>query len=251
MNNCIKPKFSVITPYYKEDLKIILRAVQSVKSLISEKYDINHYLVSDGHPIDELDNLDLIHIKLPKSHGDYGDTPRLMGAMLAIREGSKGLMFLDADNIVYSNHLSEAEKIYLSTETNIVLAKRDYLRPDGSVITFKCQEDDDYSHVDTGCFLFFDEAVFEALEWAKIPREISCYGDRYFWNLLRSKRNHYGATENPTIGYSCLWRGVYESINETPPADAKIIDPSIVRKFFDSLDNDTRQKLNLRLKINN
>ena len=243
-----KPKFSVITAYYKEDLSIVLRAIESVKAMVSDTYEVNHYLVSDGHPLAELDALDVIHLKLHKSHGDYGDTPRLMGAMLAIREGSKGLMFLDADNMVYPNHLLEAEKKFQNDETNIVLTKRLYLRPDGSVIPFKCQEDDDFSHVDTGCFVFFDEAVYEALEWSKIPRELSCYGDRYFWNLLRSKRNHYGATDTPTIGYTCLWRGVYETVKETPPDEAKSIDPAEVEAFFHSLDHEALQKLNHRLK---
>lgn len=249
MTNNKKPIFSVVTAYYKEDLSIILRAIESVKAMASEKYLVNHYLVADGYPRSELDHMDIKHLKLSQSHGDYGDTPRLMGAMLAIREGSKGLMFLDADNIVYKNHLLEAEKKYTNDETNIVLTKRHYLRPDGSIIQFKCLEDDNLSHVDTGCFVFFNEAIYDALEWAKIPSELSCFGDRYFWNLLRSKRDHYGATDSPTVGYTCLWRGVYESTGETPPINAKTIDPKIVECFMKSLAPDESKKIHDRLRL--
>lgn len=249
MTNDKKPIFSVITAYYKEDLNIVLRAIESVKAMASEKYQVNHYLVSDGHPLAELDDMDVKHLKLSQSHGDYGDTPRLMGAMLAIREGSKGLMFLDADNYVYTNHLLEAEKRYVNDETNIVLTKRHYLRPDGSIIPFKCQEDDNYSHVDTGCFVFFDEAIYDALEWAKIPRELSCFGDRYFWNLLRSKRDHYGATDTPTVGYTCMWEGVYQCVGESVPEGAKSINPSSVDSYLNSLTNAQRNSLNSLIKI--
>jgi hypothetical protein len=244
-----KKPFSVITAYYKEDAEIIIRSINSVKSMVSEKYEINHYLVSDGYPNEVIDSFGVNHLKLNKSHGDYGDTPRLLGAMLAIREGSKGIMFLDADNTVMKNHLLEAEKKYINDETNIVLAKRNFVREDGTIINYVSEEDENYSHVDTGCFIFFDEAIYETLEWAKIPNELSCYGDRYFWKNLRAKRSDFGAIDKPTINYTCLWEGIYKSIGEVPPLNAKSISEDIVPNYLNTLDAASFSRLKSRIKL--
>lgn len=242
--------FAVVTAYHKEHRDVILRAVESVKRMRSAGYQVKHYLVADGHPQD-FSAASVHHIQLPTEHRDYGDTPRLIGATLAIREGCHGLMFLDADNVVYPNHLELALQKYTHESNNIVLTKRDFLRPNGEKITFTCAEDQNFSHVDTGCFVFFDEAVYEALEWIKIPSKLSAFGDRYFWNLLRDSRNTFGATETPTVGYTCLWAGVYHEINEAPPPGAKELDWSDMEDFWDNLSEKDLSILKNRLKIKN
>ena len=246
-----KPIFAVITAYYKEPLEIIQRAISSVQNMYPDEFEIRHYLIADGHPQKSLVESHQFHFTLNKSHSDFGDTPRLVGSMIAIREGASGIMFLDADNILYKNHLQLCNAQYISEETNIVLTKREWLRIDGSRLNYSSIEDDNYSHVDTGCFTFFDEAIFEVLKWAFIPKELSSYGDRYFWNLLKSSRKDYGATGVPTVGYTCLWKDIYTSLGETPPDESirKTFNHSADIEFFDTLSASERKILFNRLKI--
>lgn len=242
--------FAVITAYHKEPKEVILRAIDSVKRMNPCGFQLKHYLVADGHPQDFSD-LSIQHIQLPHEHRDYGDTPRLIGAALAIREGCEGLMFLDADNIVYENHLKLTHEKFTNDSNNIVIAKRDFLYPNGKRIIFTCAEDENFSHVDTGCFVFFGEAVFDALQWIKIPSKISAFGDRYFWNLLRSNRNSFGATDTASIGYTCLWEGVYIDINETPPPGAKELDWTEMEDYWDHLSEHDLSVIKKRLNILN
>jgi hypothetical protein len=246
-----KPIFAVITAYYQEPLEIIQRAISSVKNMDPGSYEVRHYLIADGHPQTELINQHKFHFILNQSHSDFGDTPRLVGSMIAIREGVTGLMFLDADNIVYSNHLRLASGKYINDQTNIILTKRDWLRLDGTRLDYISNEDENYSHVDTGCFTFFDEAIFEVLKWALIPKELSSFGDRYFWNLLKSLRKEYGATEVSTIGYTCLWKDVYISLGENPPIESlnKKFNYLADKQYFASLSESKLKNLLKRLRI--
>lgn len=246
-----KPIFAVVTAYYKESLEIIQRAISSVQNMDPDDFEIRHYLIADGHPQKSLVESMQFHFTLNQSHSDFGDTPRLVGSMIAIREGASGIMFLDADNIVYSNHLKLCNEKYVDSNSNIILTKRDWLHLNGSILNYKSEEDENYSHVDTGCFTFFDEAIFEVFKWALIPKELSGFGDRYFWHLLRSIRQNYGATGSPTVGYTCTWREIYEKLNLDIPKEIlnQKIDMDLQRKFFDSLSNQKLIEIKNRLKL--
>ncbi len=237
--------FAVITPYYKEDPALIDRAIKSVESQHPSGLVIKHYLVSDGHPI-EINNKEIIHLVLPQSHGDFGDTPRMMGATLAVRQGCRGLMFLDADNIIHPSHILSAYKARQQTECNIIVARRDVLGIDGSKLAYP-PEDQSLEHVDTGCFIFFEEAVYDALDWIKIPREYSVIGDRYFWKMIRTKRKQVAVLQTATVGYTSLWKSNYLSSNINPPENAKNLDLSDYEKFIGTLTTEERLMIKKRL----
>lgn len=238
--------FGVITAYYKEDIEIVHRAMRSVEQLTPAGLEVVHYLIADGFPKD-LQGKNIVHLALPRSHSDYGDTPRMMGATLAIREGCYGLMFLDADNIVYPSHLALAYRAHLATQHDIVIAKRDMLREDGSVLTSIAAEDANLEHVDTGCFVFFREAVYDALDWIKIPPEFSIMGDRYFWKMLRSRGRSFAELRRNTVGYTSMWRSNYLNANEEPPATAKDLDLTAYQNQLASLSGKHREIINNRL----
>lgn len=80
--------FAVVTAYHKESKDVILRAIDSIRKMKPCGFQVKHYLVADGHAQDFSDS-HIQHIQLPYEHRDYGDTPRLIGAALAIREGCK------------------------------------------------------------------------------------------------------------------------------------------------------------------
>jgi hypothetical protein len=246
-----KPIFAVITAYFKEPFEVIQRAINSVKNMDPDGFEIRHYLIADGHPQKSLAESNQFHFTLNQSHSDFGDTPRLVGSMIAIREGASGIMFLDADNVIYRDHLILCKQKYINSDTNIVLTKRDWLHVNGSILNYKSDEDENYSHVDTGCFTFFDEAVFEIFKWALIPKELSSFGDRYFWHLLRANRTSFAATQQSTIGYTCMWRDVYEKAGVDIPEQVPYqkLDMSFQKKFFDSLSDNKKNEIRNRLKL--
>jgi hypothetical protein len=240
-------KFAIITPYYKEPRATLQRAIDSVKSLQDCGLEVVHYLVSDGHPQDIEDNT-LVHIKLPKAHADYGDTPRIVGAALAIRDGCYGLMFLDADNMLYPEHLKLAYQAHQQHQTDLVLARRRMLREDGTPIDYEEDKYQSITHVDTGCYVFFGEKVYDVLEWAKIPSALSVVGDRYFWKMLSGKSTgNLGIITQPTIGYTCLWKDVYLNAGETPPDNAKLLNFEVHDQFCKNLTDTEKVRINQRL----
>jgi hypothetical protein len=237
--------FAIVTPYYREPIDVVERAISSVESQMQIDLSIKHYLVADGFPL-EFKSKKIIHLTLPSCHSDCGDTPRVMGATLAVRQGCRGLMFLDADNVLYPSHVELAYKAHQQTGCNIVITRRDMLSAAGDKLAYP-DEDRRLEHVDTGCFVFFGEAVYDALEWVKIPRQYSVVGDRYLWQMIKAKRRQVTVIDTPTVGYKCLWKANYISSNVDPPMEAKNLDLSRYRSFNESLTAEERLVLNQRL----
>lgn len=105
-------KVAVVTPYYKERPEILRRCVESVRE--QTHGDVLHYLVADGHPQPETlrGYPGLRCIDLPVAHGDYGDTPRAVGATCALAEGADVLCLLDADNLYEPDHIESLLAVY-------------------------------------------------------------------------------------------------------------------------------------------
>jgi len=97
-------KVAYITPYFKEDADILERCIRSVQA---QTIKADHFLISDGYQQDWVANRVARHIPLGKSHGDYGNTPRGIGAQLAVSEGYDAIGFLDADNWIDPEHTKE------------------------------------------------------------------------------------------------------------------------------------------------
>src|SRR5215213_6211875 len=95
-------KIAVITPYLRESLPILSNCHRSVRA---QRTPCTHVMVADGFPADEVQTWELDHIVLPRSHADYGSTPRLIGSFHAVGLGFDGIAFLDADNWYHFDHL--------------------------------------------------------------------------------------------------------------------------------------------------
>lgn len=227
--------FAIITPYYKEERKIIERAINSVNSQNTTDLSVKHYLIADGFPI-EIENKKITHLILPNNHSDFGDTPRMMGATLAIREGCYGLMFLDADNTLDPSHINNAFNAHRKTGSDIVISRRNIISADGKELN-DFNDDKNLKHVDTGCFIFFREAVYDALEWIKIPREYSVIGDRFFWKIIRSKKRRLTLLQAPTVNYTSLFASSYLSSGIPAPEHAKELNFTEYNDFNKSLNS--------------
>ena len=120
------------------------------------------------------------------------------------------------------------------------MARRQLLRPDGSILEVSVPHDDARTHIDTNCYVFYRTAFSVGLKWSLIPRQISFMGDQAFFAMLTQTHAHLKLAYNQTktVGYTCLWEIYYRMAGEEPPANCKDMKPHIAaaREWWRSLD---------------
>lgn len=229
-----QPRYLIVTPYYKEQRDTLDRCIRSVSN---QTVPTDHLLVADGYPQDWIDAAGIRHVRLDRAHGDYGNTPRAIGAMMGVSEKYDGIGFLDADNWLDSNHVDLCTQTYRSASelgrVDYVIARRRFCRPDGSVLT--TLDEPISQHVDTNCFFFFPTAYPLLPHFGLMPTELSLLGDRYFYGALRNRGLQSAANDGFTVNYLCLWASVYTQLGEIPPQDSKSIDIEPVMTYIESL----------------
>ncbi|MFZ4553937.1 MAG: tetratricopeptide repeat protein [Burkholderiales bacterium] len=205
-------RIAVVTAYYNEPYDILKRCIDSVAA---QTVPVNHYVVCDGEGLAELRGRDDIrHVALGVKHGDFGDTPRGMGAAMALREGSDALAFLDADNVFAANHLELLLSSLEGTDAEVAVATRYFMREDGTTLNPRV---DDGDHVDTSSFLLTGSAVELGRIWLEVPKQMSCIGDKAFWKAVTKKAKIAPRCALPTLGYTTLWPLHYKQMGEAPP----------------------------------
>jgi tetratricopeptide (TPR) repeat protein len=218
--NGTRPRYLIVTPYYKESRETLERCIRSVRN---QTVQVDHMLVADGFPQDWIDTTGVRHVRVDRAHGDYGNTPRAIGAMLAISEKYDGIGFLDADNWLDTNHVEVCTQTYrLASERgriDYVIARRKLCRPDESVLIAFNESVDE--HVDTNCFFFFPTGYPLIPHFGMMPTELSPAGDRFFYGALRERGLQSAVNDVFTVNYLCMWESPYLALGETPPHDAK------------------------------
>jgi Glycosyl transferase family 2 len=204
----------VITPYYKEDPALLRRCMDSVRA---QTVPTEHFLVADGYPQDWIDAEPVRHLRLDRAHGDYGNTPRGIAALLATAEGYPAIMMLDADNWLEPEHVQFCLRVAAdSPGTDFVVAKRNFRRPDGSIMPIEEQATTNF--IDTNCFAFFPGSYQALPVWALMPKEMSPVGDRVFSVSLRQRGlSGVAITNRATVNYQCMWESFYRALGEPPP----------------------------------
>lgn len=213
------PHYAIVTAYYKEERSLLERCLESVRA---QTVVADHILIADGVPQEWLEGQAVRHIKLDRSHGDYGNTARGVGALLAVAEDYDGIGFLDADNWLEPSHIAEclAAAATVSGEgCDYVIAQRNMRRPDGTTIAVP--DEPITEHVDTNCFFFLPGAFHMIQRFATIPRALSIIGDRLFYKELSMQPLRNAVVATKTVNYHCMWASIYEAIAETPPEGAK------------------------------
>lgn len=211
-------RVAVVTPYYKEPREWLERCIASVKS---QTHECTHFVVADGHPQDWLDDAGVRHLRLDRGHADYGNTPRAIGAQLAVAEGFEAIAFLDGDNWYEPGHVARCVEVAEATDADFVWSGRNWVRADGSVIDVNVPEDVNGSHVDTNCFFLLFGAFHALPRWLLMPKPMAMWCDRFFLHSLREDGLTEARTLTRSVNYLCTWANVYRSIGETPPAYAK------------------------------
>jgi len=213
-------KIAIITPYYKETPAMLERCINSVSR---QTRVADHFMIADGFPQDWIDRLPGVrHIKLDRSHANAGNTPRAIGAMLAIGENYTAIGMLDADNWLEPNHvevcLAAAETT--ATDCDYVIARRFFHRPDETEMPL----DEEAYHVDTSCFFFLRGAFCVIPHWGMMPGQVAPDCDRVFYNVIRQWNLVAARVPTPTVHFETRYIGHYRHLNETPPANSKFTD---------------------------
>ncbi|BAL95037.1 glycosyltransferase family 2 protein [Rubrivivax gelatinosus] len=227
---------AVVTPYYKESRAWVQRCLDSVRA---QTRACEHIVVADGHPQDWIDTAGVRHIRLDRAHGDYGNTPRSIGAQLALSEGYDAVAFLDADNWYEPDHLEACITAAEASGADYVAARRNWVREDGSRMPYESDEDRRGTHVDTNCFFLTFGAFHTLARWLMMPKPMAMLGDRFFLASLREDGLCGAKTSRPTVNYLCTWAHVFREIGEEPPASAKDGLPTAkLRRWVGQLQNE-------------
>jgi glycosyltransferase involved in cell wall biosynthesis len=213
------PAVAIVTPYFKEERGLLERCIDSVRA---QTVRADHLMVSDGHPQPWIDAAGVRHLKLDRTHGDWGNTPRGIGAQLAIAEGYEAVALLDADNWLEHDHvetcLRAAESLTGAREDcDYVVAQRRMVRPDLTVMDGA----EEPGHVDTSCFFFLPGSFFMIPYWNLMPRQFAAIGDRVFYRHIAARGLVAARTDKVTVNYLNLYESTYRMRGEAPPPGAK------------------------------
>lgn len=211
-------KVAVVTPYYKEDRRLIERCIDSVRA---QTYGATHFVIADGFAQAWLDRAGVRHLRLDHAHADFGNTPRAIAGLLAVSEGFDAVCFLDADNWLDPEHVQLCVTAALAGgRADYVIARRRFVRMDGSALPI-CDAEEGHGHVDTSCFFLLRGAFHTVARWATMPRPLACIGDRVYAATLRSEGLRAVRVDRVSVNYLCTWASVFRLAGEEPPAYAK------------------------------
>ena len=208
------PRVAVITPYCKEPLAQLRKCHESVRT---QSVPCMHVLVADGHRRKRINHWQAEHIRLPRSHGDIGSTPRLIGSYHAIGLGVDTVAFLDADNWYGPDHIERMLTAMDQHHADFVSSDRTLCRLDGTVMG-PCPITDPDRFIDTNAMLFGREAFPVLHQWSLMPEYGHLIGDRIMLHHIKKaqlKRIHINTA---TVFYRCGKAGLYRQMNEPIPA---------------------------------
>jgi hypothetical protein len=209
-------RVAVITPYHRESAEILLNCQRSVAR---QTYPCLHVMVADGFPSKALEGCGIDHVQLPRSHGDIGSTPRLVGCYHAIGLGVDAVAFLDADNWYREDHIERLVAVQAKTKAAFVSSGRMLCRIDGSEMV-ACPNTDPRRFVDTNCMMFERRGFGVLSQWSLMPPYAHVIGDRVMLHHVKAARLKRAHSPEPTVFYRCGKAGIYRDLGEPVPEGA-------------------------------
>ncbi|WP_186587210.1 glycosyltransferase [Synechococcus sp. A15-28] len=207
------PRVAVITPYYKEPLAQLRQCHDSV---LAQSEPCLHVLVADGHRRRRINHWRAEHVRLPRSHGDIGSTPRLIGSYHAIGLGVDAVAFLDGDNWYRPDHIASLLAEMDQHQADFVSSSRTLCRLDGTVMG-PCPLTDPERFIDTNAMLFGRGSFHLLHQWVLMPPYGHLIGDRIMLHHLKNaglKRQHLNQV---SVFYRCAKAGLYRQMKEPIP----------------------------------
>lgn len=214
-------KVAVVTPYHAEPIDMVKRCHDSVRNQTAS--DVRHILVADGRPRVLLDSWKADHYKLPLSHNDAGATPRAIGALSAFSHGYDVVMFLDADNWYYTNHVRVLLDILSESGADAVIATRNIHKPDGTFMYTDNIESNGENMIDTNTWAVTKKSKDLLSSWIVEPSQ-RLWSDRYFAKAMVDGGMRIARSHEPTVAYATKWAWHYHHANLPIPGDAVWID---------------------------
>lgn len=211
-------RLAVITPYYEEPIAYLERCHQSV---IAQGVDADHFMIADGRSRDCVDEWPVRHIKLPTSHGDYGNTPRGIGSLLAKSEDYDFIAYLDADNWYHEGHLHSLLRLWEQSSSTASCSFRTYHDEAGNPLGIFEHDENDLLHVDTSCFLIHRSGFGCLPIWLDMPKPLASIGDRVFLAGLLHRKFSINSTRARTVAYRSRHRAHYLLAGQPVPEGAK------------------------------
>lgn len=208
-------KVAVISPYHGESEDWLAQCHDSVRA---QTHPCVHIFVADGRPSRQVDALDGQHIIVRRGHGDFGDTPRALGAMSAIGQGFDAVAFLDADNWYKSTHIESLVELQRESGAAITTSGRAFYSPDGDFLG-ACPLSDGEAHVDSNCYLLTRPAFGLILEWALMPHDMHVIGDRIVWNKIKQRGIAHAHSWRASLCYRASTVEDYSILGRKPPPD--------------------------------
>lgn len=219
--DALKPdlRIAVITPYYKESIEVLKRCHDSV---MAQTYPATHFMIADGFSKTEVASWNVIHDTLPIAHGDYGNTPRCMGALSAASLGFDAIMFLDADNWFEPDHIETLVALQKKFHVQVVTATSNLRREDGSLLGVST-ESDGINFIDTNSYLLMRETFSANAAWVFGGGD-AVVGDRFFWKEIVQRKYSRTHSPKPTVNYVTTFSTHYLYFGEEPPKNAKAVE---------------------------
>jgi hypothetical protein len=227
----MSPRIAVITPYCREPIEVLRQCHESVVG--QAEVVVDHLMVADGHPLDEVGRWNLRHAILPRAHGDNGNTPRAVGSLLADAEGYDFIAYLDADNWYHPGHLRSLVALWRSTGAPVCCSFRTLHRFDGSPLDTTDAEEDGLTHVDTSCLLLHRKAFRVCSAWARMPRPLAPICDRVMLAAVLHERLAAASTRQRSVAFRSQYESHYTAAGEAAPEGSKPL--SVVKPAWDYL----------------
>ena len=210
-------KIAVVTPYYNESLDTIERCHRSVRA---QTVTCQHWLIADGYSRPEIKSWSATTVDLPHEHGDNGNTPRGIGAIMALNSGYDAIAFLDADNWYREDHIATVVDLIRKSGAAVIFSDRQIVLATGAECAL---EDDDVvarTAVDTSCYTLTSRAASLIPVWAMTPKLLSPLCDRVMFAAVSRSQLPTAWTLEKTVFYESRWPSHYKALGLPPPPDA-------------------------------
>lgn len=209
-------RVAVVTPYFRTQDNWLARCHASVRR---QTHSCTHILVADGEPQSIVSSFEAQHIVLPERHGDYGDTPRMIGTLSAIDQGYDAVTFLDSDNWYGYRHIALLVKLHEKTGAAVCTSMYTLHDLEARLMAIYLGSDGNL-HCDTNCMFLTKPAFGIVSEWGSIEPDMHAIGDRIIWYRIKSAGLTTAHTGIASVRYTAHHEGFYKDLGLPVPAGA-------------------------------
>ena len=236
-------KIAAVTSYFNEPDEMLKRCMDSVQA---QTIATDHFLISNGPKRDLIARNDLIHVSVGKTHRNFANTPRAIGAMMAISRDYDALFFLDPNYTIEPNHVSACLTSAVDDPSvDYVIASQKYLRPNGSQLQFR--EDPLHQILGLNCLFLFPGSYHLVPILNLIPKQLSIFGDRIFLAALTYHRLKFSIAFTNSVNQYSMNHKLYTHLNEGPIFEGNDSDLTEVNDWLSKLTKHENDLLSRRL----